>query len=96
MNRYHKLDNIDSKGFFYLEHHPTGKVYTGTSVNMKKSLDEIISQLKANVCPNKRLQRLYLIDPDFRVRIHPTQDLQEARSLEKDFRMDKYSYLLLN
>lgn len=96
MNRYHKLDQIESKGFYYLEHHPTGKVYTGTSTNMKKSLDEIITHLKQNTSTNKRLQRLYLIDPDFRVRIHPTQDIKEARSLEKDFRMERLSYLLLN
>lgn len=84
------------KGFFYLDHSPTGKVYTGTADNMQQVITEIESSLVTKTCRNKRLKNLYDREPDFVARIFPTRTIKEARKLESSFRSERPEFLLLN
>lgn len=96
MNRFHKLEGLDGCGFFYIDHDPTGKVITGSSVKMGKEIKVLVEQIRSGKHPNKTVNKLYSIDPDFRVRIVPCANLKAAKAAEKEFRATKATYLLLN
>lgn len=96
MRRIHLKPEAATKGFFYLTHDLTGKVYTATASNM---LDEILlirEELANGRCKNRRMTRLSSEDSEFVAKFIPTASIKEARRLEKEFRSDKPDYLLLN
>lgn len=85
-----------AKGFFYLDHTPTGKVFTGTSANMSDAIKEITSQLNGKRCACKALQHLSDKEPEFKAVCQPFTSIGDARKAEKEFRAKKASFLLIN
>lgn len=85
-----------AKGFFYLDHTPTGKVFTGTSANMSDSVKELTDQLNGKRCKCKALQYLADKEPEFKAVCQPFTSIVDARKAEKEFRATKPSFLLIN
>jgi len=85
-----------SKGFYYLDHTPTGKVYTGTAANMFEAIKDLKGQIDLNVCKDKGLTKLCEKESEFTVCVQPCNSIGDARKAEKQFRASKPSYLLIN
>jgi len=84
------------KGFFYLDHTPTGKVYTGTASNMFEAISELKGQLDFGTCKNKALVKLCEKEPTFTAHVLACSSIGDARKAEKEFRSKKPAHLLLN
>ena len=85
-----------TKGFYVIDHTPTGKVYTGISTNMQEEIHELFYGLKQGTCTCKRLVRLHLAESSFTVKCHPVKSIVDARKMEKVFRNEKPKFLLIN
>lgn len=96
MKRIHLKAEACGKGFFYLDHVPTGKVFTGTSKNVQQDVLLIKASLEDGVCKFKRLVKLYNAEPDFQVRFVMVDKLPDAKFLEKEFRSARPKHLLIN
>lgn len=96
MNRIHLKSESRTAGFFYLDHQPTGKVYTDVSSNMQKTVLELKEELEGGRCKCKTLQRLWNTEPDFKATCVPTKGIREAQKLEKEFRRDREKFLLID
>jgi hypothetical protein len=95
MNRIHLKKETATTGFYYLDHEPTGKVFTGTAKNMQAGILGILGELKAGTLDYPVMLRLWKAEPLFTAKCFPTKTIREARALEKEFRKDK-QHLLLN
>ncbi|MNG12905.1 hypothetical protein D3C85_666700 [compost metagenome] len=84
------------KGFYVLEHKPTGQVYTGVSTDAEKEVKDLLASLTTATCTNKRLVGLYKRDPDFKYRVTPFAAIPDARAFEKKFRAHIPDHLLIN
>jgi len=96
MKRIHLKPEFATKGFYYLDHQPTGKVYTGVSDNMQQEILDIQYQLQQGTCKCKRLVRLHIAESSFVAKCFPVKGVREAKKLEKEFRQDKPTFLLIN
>ena len=96
MRRIDKKPETATTGFFYLDHAPTGKCYTGVSKDMQNTIMDIREELQSGVCNDKRLTRLYVSEPDFKAYTEATRGLREAKALEKEFRRKLPPFLLIN
>jgi predicted GIY-YIG superfamily endonuclease len=96
MNRIHLKPEFATTGFFYLDHVPTGKLYTGVSKNMQQSIQEMAKLLEVNKSPNKKLNRLYQTEPVIKAYCAAFKTLKAAQIAEKEFRQNTPAYLLLN
>lgn len=84
------------KGFYVLEHLPTGQRYTGVSGDVYNEVSDLKHSLTTASCKCKRLNELYRKDPEFKSRITEFPTLPEARSFEKEFRAGVQKHLLIN
>lgn len=84
------------KGFYYLDHVPTGKVYTGTATNMLEAIKDLKVQIDLDMCKDKALSKLVDWDVEFTVHVQSCNSIGDARKAEKEFRATKASFLLIN
>lgn len=96
MERFHRKKEAEAKGFYFLDHECTGKVYTGKSTNIMKEVLAIRAALRVGNCKCKKLQKLFNSDPEFDVRFILTKAMPDAALLEKEFRKGKPKHLLIN
>lgn len=96
MKRIEQREDIDGSGFFILDHVDTGKVYTGSCSNIRKEVSSIRNVLRLLKHPNSLLQSLYESDSSYKLVYHLTRTKSEACKLEKEYRSNKPSYLLIN
>lgn len=96
MKRIHLKAEAASTGFYYLDHEPTGKVYTGTSTNMQADILAIKAELEGHTSKHKRLTRLFDQEPHFIAKCFPTKGIRAAKKMEKEFREERPSFLLIN
>jgi hypothetical protein len=87
---------VKTKGFYTLEHKPTGQVLTGVSKDAEQDVKDILASLTTATCTNKRLVGLHKRDPDFKWRITPFASLVDARAFEKKFRAHIPEHMLIN
>ena len=85
-----------TKGFYVIDHTPTGKVYTGVSNNMQQEIHDLLYELQQGTCKCTRLVRLNMAEPTFSAKCHPVKSIVEARKMEKAFRNEKPGFLLIN
>lgn len=86
----------EAKGFYFLDHTPTGKVFTGTSTNMKKTLLFLQAELDTGISEHGKLAELNKKESDFTVKCFPQSSMADAKKAEKNFRKLKPEHLLLN
>lgn len=91
-----ELHPVKIKGFYTIEHKPTGQVMTGVSKDADQEVKDIMASLTTATCTNKRLVGLHKRDPDFKWRITPFASLTDARVFEKKFRAHIPEHLLIN
>jgi predicted GIY-YIG superfamily endonuclease len=87
---------VKVKGFYVLEHKPTGQVYTGTSMDAEKEVKDLLESLNEKTCKVKRLVGLHRLDPDFKYRVTPFSAMPDAKAFEKKFRAHIPQCLLIN
>ena len=95
MNRIDKRKETATVGFFILEHEATGKVYTSISTNMQRDILSIKASLEASDKQYVALQSLYKSDPVFIARCSVTDNIKQAKTLERVYRQDKPDHLLI-
>jgi len=97
MNRYHKNPECNKKGFYILEHMPTGKLWTGIAKkSMKDDIESILTQLKTGQFENLELQKLYDKEAVFIVHFHACTHIDDAKQRERTFRGSRQAYLFVN
>ena len=82
-------------GLWIVEHISTGKFIIGSCGNVSKEVDKQIELLIAGKHPNKKLTKLFEIDPDLKLYEVPMDG--KAKVLEREIRANTTpQYLLLN
>ena len=91
-----KIDTNKRIGAYTITHSSTGKVYHGSTVNIKHRLSGHNSDLLKKKHGNKNLQELIDKDPTGTVVFYPTKTREEAYDLEQKLIDETDSDLLLN
>lgn len=81
-------------GAYKLEHDPTGQYIVGYSSDVVKAVATHLNQLAAGKHPNKRLQRLWDLDPDMRPFYWLTTTEALAQRVEHQLRTEVSNPLL--
>lgn len=97
MKRYAKHPDANRKGFYVIEHMPTGKLWTGIAKkSMKLDLDSLFVQLETGQFENLEFQKLFDKEPNFKVHLHAVTHIDDAKLRERTFRGCRAPYLLIN
>lgn len=97
---YHnQCDILDNeKGFFIMEHLPSGRLHPGKSLNMQNEIEGIILQLEERRYRSRILQTLHNQSAYYRIIKHPVSRIDEAKSHYRAFlasnRRDLYFVVL--
>lgn len=89
-------DLVKVKGFYYIEHKPTGQVFTGTSTDAEKDMQVVLDSLTTASSRCKRLTKLCKLDNALKSKVVEAPSIKEAKVLEKAFRAAKDNYILIN
>lgn len=84
-------------GCYVMEHIATGKVITGSGMDISREIDKIIADLDSGKYSNKKFRKPCELDPDLRMYEYPCKTLKQAKKTEADIRRGvSPTYLLVN
>lgn len=97
--KYFNEKALDSKGFFVIEHVPTGRMYADTALNMGKEIDRIFKWLDTEdndkSFRTQTFRKLHRAEPHYQVHLHDVDRIDDAKKNIKAFLAQKPTYLLL-